>query len=724
MALDTLDIPAFLLRGGKAAGVPLDDATRAYQPWLGSWAIEIALALGWARPQDKGRPPGIFEDADFLRVTGLPPLEDDEDDDSPQRVRRRGGAFYERRLRKRLAQLKAQGIAKDLPLFTNLALLAQVLGLSLGEQVLLAFAVACDAFPAFKCALSPFTAPTSTPDLCRLLSRISGLPLPALQRAAEADSPLLSSGLVRLDHTVRDLDSKLDVIDGLSGIMLTSHDSAERLIARFVRPVAEGSLTLADFPHLHRDAEVLTAYLRQSLAAGASGVNVLLYGPPGVGKTEFVQALAATLGIQLYEIGFADDDGDPICGAARLRAYSFCQRLLARRRNALLMFDEIEDVFQAGDSPIALFDGGGRCRTAGKAWINRALENNPVPALWISNSVDHIDPAYLRRFDYSVEFPIPPQRVRQNIVRHYLGELAPSPEWLAALAANDRLTPAQLQRAARVARLVGAGDPQRAIAVVEQTLQRSAQLLQQPRPLAHSRRPTAYDPSLINADVDPSRLLVGLRRRPQASLCFYGPPGTGKSELARYLAEELDKPLLVRRASDLLSMWVGGTEKNIAAMFAAARTEDAVLLLDEADSFLADRLGAHNAWEVTQVNELLTQMEAFDGIFICTTNLIERLDSASLRRFTFKVRFDYLAPAQRWAMFRQELARLGGDLGQAAAWESRVRGLDRLTPGDFAVAVRQFALADEPPTAEALFQSLEAECRLKRGGAGRIGFVW
>ena len=563
MALDTLDIPAFLLRGGKAAGVPLDDATRAYQPWLGSWAIEIALALGWARPQDKGRPPGIFEDADFLRVTGLPPLEDDEDDDSPQRVRRRGGAFYERRLRKRLAQLKAQGIAKDLPLFTNLALLAQVLGLSLGEQVLLAFAVACDAFPAFKCALSPFTAPTSTPDLCRLLSRISGLPLPTLQRAAEADSPLLSSGLVRLDHTVRDLDSKLDVIDGLSGIMLTSHDSAERLIARFVRPVAEGSLTLADFPHLHRDAEVLTAYLRQSLAAGASGVNVLLYGPPGVGKTEFVQALAATLGIQLYEIGFADDDGDPICGAARLRAYSICQRLLARRRNALLMFDEIEDVFQAGDSPIALFDGGGRCRTAGKAWINRALENNPVPALWISNSVDHIDPAYLRRFDYSVEFPIPPQRVRQNIVRHYLGELAPSP-------ANDRLTPAQLQRAARGARLVGAGDPQRAIAVVEQTLQRSAQLLQQPRPLAHSRRPTAYDPSLINADVDPSRLLVGLRRRPQASLCFYGPPGTGKSELARYLADEHDHDLAdlptyddIRTAATDGSLQVRVTEDNV-----------------------------------------------------------------------------------------------------------------------------------------------------------------
>jgi len=723
LARDRLDIPAFLLRAGKNPNAPLDDVTRQYQPWLGAWLIEIALALGWARTEGMGRRTGIFEDADFLRVTGLSPQED-EDDDYPRSSRRRGSAFYERLLRGRLKELKAASLSNDLPLFANLELLTRMLELSAGEQVLLAFAVAVDAFPAFKGAISPFAAPTSTPDLCRLLSRISGVPLAELQRSVEAESPLLASGLVRLDQSMRDLESKLDVIDGLSGIMLSQHDSAEGLIARFVRPVAAGTLSLDDFPHLRGDAALLADYLRQSLAARVSGANVLLYGPPGVGKTEFVQALAAALGANLYEIGFADSDGDPIRGSARLRAYNFCQRLLARRQNALLMFDEIEDVFEPAESLISLIDGGRGCRTAGKAWFNRTLENNPVPALWISNSVEHIDPAYLRRFDYSVEFPIPPRRVRQNIVRHHLGDLAPSPEWMAALAENDQLTPAQLQRAARVARLAGGGDRSRAVEVAEQALQRSAQLLQQPRALTRTRRHTGYDLRFVNADVDPARLLTGLRRRPQSSLCFYGPPGTGKSELARYLADELDKPLLVRRASDLLSMWVGGTEKNIAAMFNTARAEDAVLLLDEADSFLADRRGAHNGWEVTQVNELLTQMEAFDGIFICTTNLMEKLDAASLRRFAFKVGFDYLTPEQGWTMFQQELARLGGDPRLAAAWEPQVRGLEKLAPGDFAVAGRQFTLSDEPPTAEALFRSLETECRAKCGGGGRIGFVW
>ena len=62
----------------------------------------------------------------------------------------------------------------------------------------------------------------------------------------------------------------------------------------------------------------------------------------------------------------------------------------------------------------------------------------------------------------------------------------------------------------------------------------------------------------------------------------------------------------------------------------------AVLILDEAASFLADRRDARANWEITQVNELLTQMEAHNGVFICTTNLMERLDPASLRRFVFR----------------------------------------------------------------------------------------
>jgi SpoVK/Ycf46/Vps4 family AAA+-type ATPase len=181
--------------------------------------------------------------------------------------------------------------------------------------------------------------------------------------------------------------------------------------------------------------------------------------------------------------------------------------------------------------------------------------------------------------------------------------------------------------------------------------------------------------------------------------------------------------VLLRRASDILSKWVGEAEKNIAQMFDDARQQEAVLILDEADSFLADRRNAHASWEVTQVNELLTQMEAFEGIFICTTNLMQKLDQASLRRFGFKVKFDFLTPDQRWDMFARELGRFGSDLEMVREWEPLVRRIDQLTPGDFAVVARQYELWGAAPTAGELYEQLHREC-IAKGALGRsIGFT-
>jgi len=204
--------------------------------------------------------------------------------------------------------------------------------------------------------------------------------------------------------------------------------------------------------------------------------------------------------------------------------------------------------------------------------------------------------------------------------------------------------------------------------------------------------------------------------------CFHGVAGAGKSELARYIADEIGKPLIIRRASDILDKYVGESEKNIADMFSVARQQNAVLVLDEADSFLADRRNAQRSWEVTQVNELLTQMEAFDGIFICTTNLMEKLDPASLRRFAFKVKFDPMTPDQIWAMFRRELVRFGGYDVVDASWERQMRGLNSLTPGDFAVAARQFELWGTPATPDKFHDLLCKECEAKGAIARKIGF--
>jgi len=189
--------------------------------------------------------------------------------------------------------------------------------------------------------------------------------------------------------------------------------------------------------------------------------------------------------------------------------------------------------------------------------------------------------------------------------------------------------------------------------------------------------------------------------------------------LAGYIAKQLDKPLLSKRASDILSKWVGGSEQNIARMFEQARAEGAVLVLDEADSLLRDRRGANNSWEVTQVNELLVQMENFDGLFICSTNLMDDLDQASLRRFAIKVEFDYLKPDQAINMLEQE------SVGELSPEDARaIAMISNLAPGDFAAVKKRLEILGMEATPDMMIRELQTEVQVKHDAVSKpIGFL-
>ena len=562
---------------------------------------------------------------------------------------------------------------------------------------------------------------------CKLLSHLTGIKDNEFHRSLQSESPLVSTGLIRVNKKLSSLEDKVDLLSGMQDVMLKPHKNADSIMSNFLRRAAPAQLALDNFPHLKRESDLLVSYLENAVQSQVRGVNILVHGKPGVGKNQFVQALAEQLEVELFEVTYADKDGDPIKGEDRLRVYAFCQRLLARNNKAMILFDEIEDVFGSGMNFFSMLfgdddEGAASGGSLGKAWINRTMENNPVPAIWISNKVGQIDKAYLRRFDYSVAFPTPPQEVRVSMAQYHLATLEPPHGWIERLAANEDITPAQFERAAKVAKTGSPKNKDKARELVEQVLERSTSLLGQRRTPNRNVVRTSYSLEWLNTDLQIDKLVEGIKRRPKGTFCFYGAAGTGKSELARYMSEQIGKPLIMKRASDILSPWVGVAEQNIAAMFAEAREQDAVLVLDEADSFLSDRRDAQRSWEVTQVNELLTQMEAFEGIFICTTNLMSKLDQASLRRFAFKVRFDPLKPEQRVALFKQELVRLGGNGSDALAWEEQVWQLNQLTPGDFAVAARQFELWDEPATANRLYDVLKKECEVKGAVPRKIGF--
>ncbi|MFO7876602.1 MAG: AAA family ATPase, partial [Desulfovermiculus sp.] len=208
----------------------------------------------------------------------------------------------------------------------------------------------------------------------------------------------------------------------------------------------------------------------------------------------------------------------------------------------------------------------------------------------------------------------------------------------------------------------------------------------------------------------------------QYNLLFYGPPGTGKSQMAKYLAREIDRDIMIRRGSDLLDMFVGGTEKLIAGMFAEAEARDALLLVDEADSFIYGREMAHRSWEVSMVNEFLTRMESYQGILICTTNRFNGLDNASIRRFNQKLHFDYLDCKGVEVFYRNFLSPLCKDQ-MMPAYSARLARLTNLTPGDFKNIRDIHAMQNQSIDHLMLLAALEQESNLKESQQGKkVGF--
>jgi SpoVK/Ycf46/Vps4 family AAA+-type ATPase len=606
----------------------------------------------------------------------------------------------------------------------NLALAAAALGLGPVEHDVVRFLVAGAQsweLNGLLCAIRCRSIGMAT----RVLAAAVGHPLAEVERAVRPAGRLVAAGFVTLDHHSVDADDAFRVDHRLLEIASASELDAGAVLERFLPPAPEPTLSLADYPQLATDAALAARLLAAALDRRSAGVNVLIHGSTGAGKTELARVLARLAGARLFVAGKEDDEGLPPDSRERLAALRLGQRVLAGTR-ALLIFDELEDLFVRDNWSRAALPRGRDSARMSKLWFNHLLETTPVPTIWLSNDVSAMDPAFLRRFAVALELRPPSLAQRKRVWARHLGEdLALPDEDVERLATRFSVSPAQIETATRAARLAGAPEGLRA------TLER---ILDGIAPLAGARGraprlPGAgYDPVLSAARVDLEALaarLDGFREtaEPGVSLCLHGPPGTGKSEFVRHLARRLDRQLVLRRASDLLSMWVGGTERQLAAAFAEAREERAILLIDEADSFLRDRRLACRSWEVTQVNELLQQLEDFEGIVACTTNLFEDLDQAAMRRFTFRIPFDYLPAAKARRLLRQLLAALGVTSGaeELAAADATIGRLSVLTPGDFAVVGRRLRALGGAADARSVAAELEEEAAAK-GRKALMGF--
>ncbi|CDS52662.1 ATPase, AAA family [Polaromonas sp. CG9_12] len=625
----------------------------------------------------------------------------------------------------------------------NIESLASLLQLNRAERALLLYGTLARYQRDLRSLLVEFKV-NNAPEAYAAIADIAGVKAPEVAEALRPGSRLERIGMVEnliSEHNITDLADLMKVSEKLPPVLMRKYRDHSELMAVFTRPATRSQLGLADFAFVQEDAQVLVSLLRHAVASKEQGVNVLLYGPPGTGKTELAKVVAQAAGLDLFEVEYADQGGNSLSGRDRYRSLQIAQVFLKGSMHSALLFDEVEDVFPPISSEAAQLmarseqlSAPGSHSVSGKAWVNQILESNPVPTLWVTNRIEQIDPAFRRRFAYHLELRSPPPGAREGIVRKTLEGVQVSDAFVAKLTARKGLTPAQIRTAVRFARLASApektmdaqvdgaglqailagGRPSLMESLIERQLRNADVALGNKAEASGRRNVTTYDLAMLNVEsrFEIARIVQALKSRGHGSLCFYGPPGTGKTALAEHIAQALEQPLLVKQASDLMSKYVGETEQQMAAMFREAEAEKAVLLLDEADSFLQDRRGAQRTYEVTEVNEMLQGMERYAGIFICTTNLLESLDQAALRRFTFKIKFMPLTREQRETMFVTE-ALAGDAFLLTPPLQKRLAQLAQLCPGDFAAVKRQGVILEAELSAEEFLAQLEAEHRIK-----------
>ena len=469
----------------------------------------------------------------------------------------------------------------------------------------------------------------------------------SLGRLRQAISGKLARiGILDVSHTWLSLDSDY--------APLFTDPSDNPLLADLHRAVPSPDLATGDLGVDPTDVSLMNRLLTSK---GDSPVHVLLYGAPGTGKTTLAQGLIRENCLDGLEVMGRSE------GTIKQRrgALEACLNMSTGIENRVVVIDEADRLLNTG-SPWS--DHGEK---SDKAWLNDVLERRGLRCLWIVNDTSSVDPAVRRRIDFSLEMPLPDLRNRRTMLEHVLRHKRIkrhfSTDDIRVIARDYVVSPAVLAVAADTASL-----SQESSSACRKTylkaLDSQLRLAGEITPVRQARQDVFLRDG-INTSVEFDTLVEMVRAYderwrshstgsvlPPFNMLFHGAPGTGKSYTARHLADLIDRPVLVKRASDLLNPFVGMSEKSIAAAFAEARETESVLVIDEIDSFLYKREMAHRTWESNLVSEFLVQLELGPGLLIGTTNRHDSVDAAAVRRFALRSAFRYLTPSAFIATYR------------------------------------------------------------------------
>ncbi|CAM3293877.1 ATP-binding protein [Helicobacter labetoulli] len=558
-------------------------------------------------------------------------------------------------------------------------------------------------------------------EFCFLLGGVLHTNPKKIQKLLMADMPLRKFGFISSGYRRGEFE-----LEKFAERLMIEPFNKQEMMKSLARIYPKSTLERADFSYMQKDLDMLLSFCKN-----AKNPSIFLYGKAGVGKNEIAALIAKELDKELWEIYNINEKGE--IEDDRLEQFIRAQAMLNADKSVILL-DECEEFFPNLNAKY-------NEDKASKNTLNKMLESVKMPSIFLSNSAD-IDPAFLRRFGIVLEIHAPPKEKKQAMIEKSLkSQGIRLDSMIISQISESCLSQGVLLQACKVAKTLAKHKSTQSpkerqkhikesfIQVLNEHLKLQGQKLISINVKKEQNLP--YDMSLINASVDMKALCERIKNvcgikdslsqdstplQQGIRILAYGMAGSGKSEFAKALAKELDKPIMLKKASDLLSMWLGKSEQNIAKAFSEAEQKGAILVLDEVDSFLQDRSGASRSWEITQVNEMLTQMESFAGIFIATTNFMDNLDRASIRRFDMKVEFKPLDSTRLIKAFGLYARHLGiNDYVEFLESSFAIRALEKLDNicfGDFALIARS---ANFTPltSSQQLLEKLQEESKLK-----------